>query len=52
MDETTTFKLEKDGSAGYPWWRARCTGCGYWMAVMHEDWDYCPKCGRKVVWEE
>lgn len=52
MDETTTFKLDRDRSAGYPWWAAHCTGCGYGMAIIHVDWNYCPQCGRKIVWED
>ncbi|WP_291764643.1 DUF2208 family protein [Caldivirga sp. UBA161] len=27
----------------------RCPYCG---ALLSEDWEYCPKCGRKIPWDE
>jgi len=27
----------------------RCPYCG---ALLNEDWEYCPKCGRKIPWDE
>lgn len=35
----------------YPFWDAECPGCGYKTSTVHENWKYCPECGRAVKWE-
>ena len=32
--------------------RAREYRCPYCGALLSEDWEYCPKCGRKIPWDK
>ena len=50
--EEVTFKAKKAGTKTYPFWDVVCSGCGYTDAIIHEDWKFCPNCGKKVKWDE
>ena len=26
-----------------------CPNCDTWL---HSDWQYCPECGKKIVWDK
>ena len=49
--ETVRFKV-KQQRRSYPFWDAECSGCGYKTSTIHENWKYCPECGKKVKWDD
>ena len=42
-----TCKREKHGRKMDGSWRMRCSECGY--GIGDKRWNFCPKCGAKVV---
>jgi rubrerythrin len=36
------------GPQTYPFWNSVCSVCGYKVAMVMEDWNYCPHCAAKM----